>query len=337
MNKKNLTAIAIAVVIIIAVGAIAVVSGNMNKNPSPDSTAQSTEDPFKTTEKSEGSSPVAERNNRISASITSGEAVFTYDGSPIELEYEFTCQRACKMGLVIYLNGILQPYSVNGTETAMHTVELGDEDVKTFNLSFTPVCGKSGEELSIWFTNIYNPAVLELEGEINTFGNNQKLSQSNPKTVKFNADSQEVTFNAATDYETVNMTESEIASFSRTSNDGTPYSTLDGTCLIEIRKEGEALNGKAELKKEDIENLSLYVYGNAEGKYRVYLFGDFEDLGVNGEDFAEVEVKKNEYTVIRLSKDDEKLLNCKNIFAVAAPEDSQNFVSKSSSLYVKEK
>lgn len=337
MNKKALIAIAIAAVIIIAVGAVIVASGKMNKELSPDSTVQSTADPFKTTEKSEVSSPVSERNNRISASITSGEAVFTYDGSPIELEYEFTCQRACKMGLVIYLNGILQPYSVDGTVTDMYTVELGDEDVKTFKFNFTPVCGKVGDELSIWFTNIYNPTVLELEGEINTFGNNQKLSQANPKTVKFTTDSPESTFNAATDYETLKMTESEIANFSRTSNDGTAYSTLDGTCLIEIRKDGEALSGKAGLEKENIENLSLYIYGNAEGKYKVYLFGDFEVLGVNGKDFAEVEVKKNEYTVIQLSKNDEKLLNCKNIFAVVAPEDSQNFVSKSSSLYIKGK
>lgn len=338
MNKKIIAIIAIAAVIVISVGIFSAINREDVKEPATESTSRlNEEDPFNTTGIGEGSAPVEERSNRVSASITSGEAVFTYDGSPIELEYEFTCQRACKMGLVIYLNGVLQPYSVEGNESIMHTVELGDEDVKSFKLSFTPVCGKAGEELSIWFTNIYNPSILELEGNVNTFGNNQKLSQANSKRIKFNVDSPEKDFNVSNSYSFVKMTDEEIKGFERNNTDGTSYSILDENCIVEIRKAGEVLSGNAVLESGGFEKVSLYIYGNAEGKYKVYLFGDFKALGINGKDFAEVEVKKDEYTVIALSSEDEKLLECKNIYAVAAPEDSQNYVIKSASLYVKEK
>lgn len=86
------------------------------------------------------------------------------------------------MGLMIFVNGFLQPYQVIGSarETTMHTVDLEMDDLKSFQLEFIPVCGNVGETLTVVFANVYQAKVLKLSGDVNTFGNYQKISQPHP-------------------------------------------------------------------------------------------------------------------------------------------------------------
>lgn len=276
-------------------------------------------------------------SNQISSDIivpNKESMTLTYNGKPIEAEYEFSCQNACTMGLMIFVDGSLQPYTVDGKETTMHKVELKDNETKRFKFSFTPICGKKGDKLTVILANVYNPNVMELKGDINTFGNNHKISQPLPWKLQMNADSPERQLNISTDYKKISFTPQEKENYTSIDRDGKIHSELEGDVKIDIMNASQVINGKAELKKYSDNKMSIRVYGNSEGKYKVSLYGDFNLIPINGKDYIELEVEKDKYSVIDFTFSKEDSAKYKNIFAIAAPMDKDNSLGKSASVYI---
>lgn len=301
--------------------------------------SSSNQDPFKEESalvRAPGSS------NYITADVISPNPenmTLTYNGSPILVTYQFQCEKPCTMGLMIYVNGILQPYTITATgeETNMHTVEMGAEDTQQFGFEFTPVCGEKGDKLVVIFANVYNAKIIELTGDINTFGNNQKISQPHPWTLQLNADSIKKEFNIATDYQTNTFSEEDKSNFVRIDRDGNRRNQLDNNCYIDIRQNQQVLSSRIAMNHFVDNKLELYIYGNLTGKYRVSLYGDFDPLTINGQDYVEINVKKGEYTVIPFTLSAADAGRYKNVFAILAPMEFQNALSKSSSLYLMDK
>lgn len=332
MNRKTISVIAVIIAVISIFAVFFALKKNEGENGLP--VTGKTEDPFKET----GSAYKLYGNkNAVGGGIKTPDS-FVYDGKPLELEYFFDAEKPCVMGLMIFVDGMLQPYIVEDEEkeTTMHTVELGEKDEKSFKVRFTPLTGEKGDELEIYTVNVYNALVLELKGDINTFGNWQKATQANPRIIKFNKSVPKSDVAISKNYFSVPMSAEEIKSYTRTESDGTTSSKLFD-CETEIRKGGEILCGKAMLDSESLSDTKIYVYGKVPGRYRVSLYGDFNKLKINGADYVEVEVKKDEYAVIKLTEADSEVLNYKNIFAVSAPVDCSSSVSKSSSLYITDK
>lgn len=301
------------------------------------SMSSSVPDPFKESgtaiERAPGSS------NYITSDVVTPNPenmTLTYTGGPVLVTYRFQCEKPCTMGLMIYVNGILQPYTVlsTGKETTMHTVDMGENDTQQFQLEFTPVCGKSGDELVVIFANVYNAKVMELAGDVNTFGNNHKISQPQPWTLKLNADSPNNVFDISDDFKTKEFSAEDKSNFIRTDRDGNRRDQLDNCCYIEIRQKGEVLSSQVVMNQSTDNNLELYIYGNLTGKYRVSIYGDFARIPINGHDYIEVDVKKGEYTVIPFVLTADDADKYKNIFAVLAPMEFKNALSKSPSIYV---
>lgn len=88
------------------------------------------------------------------------------------------------------------------------------------------------------------------------------------------------------------------------------------------------------------EVLEIRAYGNLTGKYRISLYGDFQQIPINGYEYIEVDVKKDEYVSIPLTICLEEIVPYKNMFAVIAPvaavSESNTYteLSKSDSLYL---
>lgn len=304
------------------------------------SLSSSEQDPFRESgsaiERAPGSS------NYITADVITPNPenmTLTYNGSPVLVTYQFQCEKPCTMGLMIFVNGILQPYTVvsTGEETTMHTVEMSEKDTQQFQFEFTPVCGKSGDELVVIFANVYNAKVMELSGDVNTFGNNHKISQPQPWKLKLNADSANMDFGISNDFKTKEFSAEDKSNFIKTDLNGNRRDQLDNCCYIEIRQKGVLLDSQATMSQSSGNNLELYIYGNLTGKYRISLYGDFSRIPINGYDYIEVDIKKGEYTVVPFvfSADDAK--KYKNVFAVLAPTEFENSLSKSPSIYIKNK
>lgn len=340
MNKKTISILSIFLVIIVAIGFWSFALNNSKKEPlhSPQSSTNSVtkEDPFKLNNdddniKAPGSS------NSITASIvtsTPEDMTIVYDGKPIALEYEFTSEKPCILGLMIYINGFLQPYTVKPEqETTMHTVQLGSNDTQRFKFEFTPMCGTAGEELVVVFANVYNAKVIELSNSVNTFGNNQNISQSMPWKLKLNSNSLNIKIKTSTLYDIKEFSNKDKEKFIKVDREGNRRNLLDDRCPLEIRNNGEILNGKFIFKKDKPTELSIYVYGNYTGKYRVSLYGDFQKNPINGYDYIDIDVKKDAYTIIPLTIDFEAL-KIKNLYAISAPLEFKNFLEKSPSVYI---
>lgn len=281
------------------------------------------------------------RSNYITADVIAPNPenmTLTYNGSPISVTYQFQCEKPCIMGLMIFVNGILQPYTVisTGEETTMHTVEMGEKDTRQFQFEFTPVSGKSGDELVVVFANVYNAKVMELSGDINTFGNNHKISQPQPWTLKLNSDSENKNYNISNDFTIKEFSDEDKSNFIKTDINGNRRDQLDNCCNIEIRQNGILLDSPATMSQSSENNLEFYIYGNLTGKYRISLYGDFSRIPINGYDYIEVDVQKGKYTVVpfAFSADAKEY---KNVFAILAPAEFENSLSKSPSIYIKYK
>lgn len=339
-NKKIWISLSVTIILIVIVS-LGIKMQTKQVEPLIHNTLSSSmQDPFKEEESAIVRAPGS--SNYITADVISPNPenmTLTYNGSPILVTYQFQCENPCTMGLLIYVNGILQPYTVTATneETNMHTVDMDAEDTQQFEFEFTPVCGEKGDQLVVIFANVYNAKVMELTGNVNTFGNNQKVSQPLPWTLQLNADSAKKEFKIATDYQTKTFSEEDKSNFIKMDRDGNRRNQLDDNCYIEIRQKEQELSSRIVLNHSADNNLELYIYGNLTGKYRVSLYGDFDQLLINGQDYIEIDVKKGEYTVIPFTFSAADAGKYKNVFAILAPMEFQNALSKSPSLYLMDK
>lgn len=153
------------------------------------------------------------------------------------------------MSLRIFVNGILQPY----------TVEMSEKDTQQFQFKFTPVCGKSGDELAVIFANAYNDKVMELSGDVNTFGNNNKILQPQPWTLKLNADSENMAFGISNDFKTKGFSAEDKYNFIKTDLNGNRREQLDSCCYIEIRRNGVLLDSQVTMSQSSGNNHKLYI------------------------------------------------------------------------------
>ncbi len=336
MKKRRMTIFVLLAVIFVLIATVYVgtkIALHPQENSLPSSSEQ---DPFReigaAVEGASGSS------NYITADVITpnpGNMTLTYNGSPVSVTYQFKCEKPCTMGLMIFVNGILQPYTVpsTGEETTMHTVKMGEKDTQQFQFEFTPVCGKNGDELVVIFANVYNAKVMELSGDVNTFGNNHKISQPQPWTLKLNADSENKAFGISNAFTTKEFSAEDKSSFIKTDINGNRRDMLDNCCYIEIRQNGVLLDSQAAMSQSSENNLEFYIYGNLTGKYRVSFYGDFSRIPINDYDYIEVDVQKGKYTVVPFvfSADIKKY---KNVFAILAPMEFENSLSKSPSLYI---
>lgn len=84
---------------------------------------------------------------------------YEYNGGSFSLEYHVCATGSAKnVGFLLFLDGIPQPYRVNGqsNEDYMHTFELEEDDqTYPFSFVFTPVKGKAGETLKLKVYSIY--------------------------------------------------------------------------------------------------------------------------------------------------------------------------------------
>lgn len=242
MKNKKIGILLLAAIILIVMITVSLSIKIQSMQDEPlihNSSSSSEQDPFKEEESAIVRAPGS--SNYITANVISPNPenmTLTYNGSPISVTYQFQCENPCIMGLMLYVNGILQPYTITATgeETTMHTVDMGSEDTQQFEFEFTPICGEKGDRLTVIFANIYNAKVIELTGNINTFGNNQKVSQPLPWTLQLNSDSTKKEFRIATDYQVKTFSAEDKSNF------GMHKEETTHTITFTIYKDGKKIN-----------------------------------------------------------------------------------------------
>lgn len=251
---------------------------------------------------------------------------FEYDGKPLEFDYKYNCTADCEIGFQLFVNGILQEFTVNNEKYNLYKVNCKANTDEIFHVSFTPNNGNKGESASLIFANIYNPEIIEFKGEVNTFGNYHKISQPMPWGIKMNVDANQKSFAISSDYDEHKFTQEELNEFIKIKEDGSKTNILDERMFFDTSKEIERIS------KKDENTLTFNLNGNLEGKYRISLYGDFEQVSINGNNYIDIDVKKN--TQYSISIQIEEIENYKNVYAVAVALDNAEGLIKSNSYYI---
>lgn len=251
---------------------------------------------------------------------------FEYNGKPLEFDYKFNSTADCEMGLQLFVNGILQEFYVNNQIYNLYKVNCKANEDNIFHVCFTPDNGTKGETASLIFANIYNPEIINFSGTINTFENNHKISQPMPWGIKMNVDATQKSFAISSVYDEHKFTQEELNEFIKVNDDGTKTNILDERMLFDTSKDTERIS------KNNEKTLIFNLYGNLEGRYRVSLYGDFKQVNINGNNYIDIDAKKN--TQYSISIPIETIGNYKNVYAVAVSLDNAEGLIKSSSYYI---
>lgn len=139
------------------------------------------------------SSPTVISEFRLSHGISSLDILteyITYNGQPVHLEYEFENGNiSSNLGLILFLNGHIQPFSVDNSEdySAINIVDLEPDSSKTITINFDPIFGAAGDTIPLHIAAIFDAK--------NTISNPtiatsffQTLSQAFPVSVVLNMD-----------------------------------------------------------------------------------------------------------------------------------------------------
>ncbi len=251
---------------------------------------------------------------------------FEYNGQPLEFDYKYNSTADCEMGLQLFVNGILQEFTVNNEKFDLYKINCKANKDEIFHVSFTPNNGNKGETTSLIFANIYNPEIIEFEGTLNTFGNYHKISQPMPWGIKMNVDAIQKSFTISSNYDEHKFTQEELNEFIRINEDGSKTNILDERIFFDTSKDIQRIS------KNNEKTVTFNLNGNLEGKYRISLYCDFEQVNINGSDYIDINVKNN--TQYSISIPIKEIENYKNVYAVAVALDNSEGLIKSSSYYI---
>lgn len=107
--------------------------------------------------------------------------VLEYNGEPIGIK--FNAQNGptnAEWGLRIYVDGYLQPFTVEDKQYDLYCFELNDHETIDIDLSFIPVVGDAGDELTVNFILYLNPSYVLHDEDYVGYDNNHKITQLLP-------------------------------------------------------------------------------------------------------------------------------------------------------------
>ena len=235
------------------------------------------------------------------------KGVFTYDGEPLQLTYMLYNEGSkAEWGFVIYVNGVMQPYTVEGKdgESTCHVFTIEKQTRKDLKISFVPVTGKAGEELSIIYATMLMPSyVLPEEKLDNGYGYYHAYNMSLPMKLimKKDAPNKAVISTVASKYEI-----GEIPSWAEGVNVTDAILESEGNCIY--------------VKNSADTTFNISIAGRGDQKYRVSFYINHKLVSAfNGYSYLDVDVKKNKLITISATVSPNDMTGAKFAYAVIVP------------------
>lgn len=96
-----------------------------------------------------------------------------YHGGEMAVDYTVHADgKASNTGFLLFLNGIPQPYKIDGEMTYLVSLQLpGDNEDYPFTFRFTPVTGKEGETAVLTIVSVFYPDFKPDMDETSAYGN----------------------------------------------------------------------------------------------------------------------------------------------------------------------
>ena len=140
------------------------------------------------------------------------DETLVYNGEPLQIEYYIDNNgMAMSAGLLMFVNGIPQPYSVDGgnTTTYMYIQPVEENERVSVQVAFVPVWGKADETVSVRFLSILNPQIRPDQLDY-IFGHTNRMTTFHSRTITMKEDAPEQDIDLAQLEDQRDMTQEEI-------------------------------------------------------------------------------------------------------------------------------
>ena len=261
-------------------------------------------------------------------------AAYEYDGGEFELDYHVTATGTAKnVGFLLFLDGIPQPYQINGEGDVgyMHTfsLEQDDEDYQ-FSFVFTPVTGSAGDTLKL---NVFSVNNAQFQPDMKTstsYGFYHDTLEAH-YTLKFTTDTDysgrndQVAALADVGVTTEDMTNdfvNKYLSLGFVTNGKSMEERLDETVYEFINYDGENVYDNINVSDLDTLHVTFQMVGTPGAVYHVSLFANHKPL-TNGDAITwDVTLGKGKVAVLDADIDVSLLEDFTTFYIFACPVDA---------------
>lgn len=243
---------------------------------------------------------------------------YTYRGKAVEIPYYIenmgeTGEENANVGLLLFVDGEVQPFFVDGKEAVMHKFSISPGERKELKLKFFPVSGEKGEKIGIIPATIWNPDYVPESEERPIFGNCLKLGTNIPLTIQMKEDGKKENKCAVTNARMIDIPEEILAENEISFGEG-DYDSLDSSVGFTIEPTKEKTNLlKAENGKADI---TMNLYGGKQVTDKITVFVNNKPVKIDDGDYVKVKTKKGKMWKIKFSLDVSEYDRLNTIYAV---------------------
>ncbi|MCL1879229.1 MAG: hypothetical protein FWF71_01185 [Actinomycetia bacterium] len=120
------------------------------------------------------------------------ERHIVYQGSPIEISYEFeNWGPAYDRGLLVFIEGILQSYrtSDDPSNSYIHEFHMEENERLTITLIIDPTVGSKGDKLYLWAVMMLSPSYQPDPAGVVVFGHKLGCDEGSQSLIDYQADS----------------------------------------------------------------------------------------------------------------------------------------------------
>jgi len=261
---------------------------------------------------------------------------YEYIGGEFELEYHVTATGTAKnVGFLLFLDGIPQPYRINGEDGTdyMHTFSLEEDDKEyQFSFLFTPVTGSAGETLRLSIFSVNNAQFKPDMVTSTSYGFYHDILQSSID-MRFEANpdigTDNVPISALTSVDV--MTETMTSDFINTylengfmTNGQSMVDRLDDTVYEFISYGGETVYNNINVTDLDTVHVTYQMVGTPGATYRVSFFANHKPL-TSGETMTwDMTLSKGKVAVLEADIDVSALEDFTTFYVFACPVDAES-------------
>ena len=289
---------------------------------------------------------IGELSHGVSWSEDETDYILRYQGGVMKIPYQYCGSGVAKnVGFLIYINGIAQPYKLEGIsdeDKYLQVIEGEDSELHEFVFSFIPITGQQGETAEICIESVTNPDFKpDLKNDY-SYGFSHKTLEA-----KYDLYFDE---SVDLDFQQINtknrIIEAEVHSDICTSD---IKDSIISNEEYDLQKEvyfDLIIDGKTALldEKYDITNqneieASMIIFGHPGVTYRVSWYLDHMLLTGSEEEYYDIELLSEKYSEVKVRIDTSEL-DGNTLYVVAVPINADDFPEdsiqtiKTSSIYL---
>lgn len=292
-------------VIVLVMSAVLLMTGCGSEKPNPPKEQETmnmeTGNPFDLNEIETGNMEVMASYGYEITNMDCEKRMVEYDGNEISFDFCYNnCAAECNVGMVMFIDGIAQKYSLDGSKEKkiITPVHLEKESKCNFNLKVEPDFGSINKDHEMFFACMYEPDYVAPKQNAG-YGNFQSILPMLPWKLTY--ENQKVIEDIEDTYKTSKMTDELKKEFT--------HKKMDGTIVNEIEREDryKLMQNNSEIEssiqsKDGKADFQIDLFGGGECKYRLSAYVDNELVNAfGGKEYLDISTKEGQVSTADLS------------------------------------